>query len=133
MKVLVDTAVWSLAFRRGGNRDGPHVALLRELIRDGRAVLIGAVRQEVLSGIHNETQFKQKAYFRAFPDLELSSDDYELAAEFFNTCRRRGIQGANTDFLICAASTRREFEILTTDKDFRAFGEFLPITLYSTR
>jgi len=132
VKVLVDTAVWSLALRRDENTNNPHVNLLRELIHDGRVVLLGAVRQEVLSGIRHEAQFERlKAYLRAFPDLELSSDDYELAAAFFNLCRRRGVQGANTDFLICAVAARREFEILTVDRDFEVFGELLPIALYS--
>jgi predicted nucleic acid-binding protein len=130
--ILVDTAVWSLAFRRDKSVGDPYVTLLRELIRDGRVVLLGAVRQEVLSGIRHEAQFERlKAHLRAFPDLELSSDDYELAAAFFNSCRRKGIQGANTDFLICAVAARRHFEILTVDKDFEAFRALLPITLYS--
>ncbi len=41
-------------------------------------------------------------YLPAFPDIELTSEDYELAAEFFNTCRSNGVKGSNTDFLICA-------------------------------
>lgn len=132
MKVLVDTAVWSLAFRRNQNADDPYITLLRELIHDGRALLLGAVRQEILSGIRHEAQFERlRAYLQAFPDLALSVDDYELAATFFNTCRRKGIQGANTDFLICAVAARRQLEILTTDKDFRAFRTLLPIGLYT--
>lgn len=134
MKVLVDTAVWSLALRRNETTNSPHVTLLRELIRDGRAVLLGAVRQEVLSGIRHEAQFERlRAHLRAFPDLELSSDDYEVAAAFFDLCRRRGVQGANTDFLICAVAARRQFEILTADRDFEVFGELLPIALYAVR
>ena len=131
MKVFVDTAVWSLAVRRNENADRPQVMLLRELIRDGRVVLLGAVRQEVLSGIRHEAQFERlKAHLRAFPDLELHSDDYELAAEFFNVCRRKGVQGANTDFLICAVATRRHFDILTVDRDFESFQALLPIALH---
>ena len=54
MKVVVDTSVWSLALRRN-NLDNtlPVVNQLRELIADGKVVLLGAVRQEVLSGIRN--------------------------------------------------------------------------------
>jgi hypothetical protein len=29
-----------------------------------------------------------------------------MAAQFFNLCRSRGIQGSNTDFLICACSVK---------------------------
>ncbi len=56
-------------------------------------------------------------------------EDYELAAEFYNTCRSNGIQGANTDFLICAAAVRRSYDILTTDKDFDIFRKHIPIVL----
>lgn len=130
MKVIVDTAIWSLALRRGQQLNDPPVALFRDLIVDGRVVLLGAVRQEVLSGIRHADQFERlKKYLRAFSNLDLVIDDYELAAEFYNTCRRQGIQGANTDFLICAAAARRRYAILTTDKDFEAFSKHLPVLL----
>ena len=32
--------------------------------------------------------------------------DYELGAELHNTCRRKGVQGSSTDFLICAMSVQ---------------------------
>lgn len=109
MKVVVDPSVWLLALRssRKSNQP-PHVALLWDLIVDGRVALPGAVRQEVLSGTRRDDQFDRlRTYFRAFPNLGLDIEDYELAAEFYHTCRRKGVQGANTDFLICAASARR--------------------------
>ena len=56
-------------------------------------------------------------------------EDYELAAEYFHLCRRNGIQGSNTDFLICAIASHRKYEILTTDKDFIGFKQYLPIVL----
>jgi predicted nucleic acid-binding protein len=101
MRVIVDTSVWSLALRRDGKVDeSPHVALFRELITDGQVVLLGAVRQEILSGIRHANQYNRfKNYLRAFPNLELDIEDYELASDLYNTCRRNGIQGANTDFL----------------------------------
>ena len=50
MKVLVDTSVWSLALRRNTASEAmPIVNQLRDVIINGRAVLLGAVRQEVLS------------------------------------------------------------------------------------
>jgi len=68
-------------------------------------------------------------YLRAFPNLELETEDYELAAEFYNTSRRNGVQGANTDFLICATSHRRGYNILTTDNDFQHFQMYIPVLL----
>ena len=52
------------------------------------------------------------------------------AAEFFNRCRARGIQGSNTDFLICAAAVRRRLSIFTADEDFAAFAQVLPLRFH---
>src|SRR6266567_6693381 len=132
MKVLVDTSVWSLALRRNPPADGPEVSELIELIREARVQMIGPVRQEILSGIKNHAQFqKLRNHLRPFPDLELTPRDYETAAEFFNLCRGKGIQGSNTDFLICAIAARHKTPIFTTDGDFSLFQPHLPITLHS--
>ena len=129
MKVIVDTSVWSLALRRQ-QKNNSIVDKLRDFIGDGRVVLLGAVRQEILSGIKQQAQFdKLKNHLRAFPNLPLGAEDYELAADYFNICRRNGLQGANTDFLICATANRRNYEIFTTDKDFIGFSQYLPIVL----
>jgi len=132
MKVVVDTSVWSLALRRNNLDNAVRVVnRLRELIADGKVVLVGAVRQEVLSGIRNLEQFTRlRDYLRAFPDLQLFSEDYELAAQYYNTCRQHGIQGANTDFLLCAIAHNRNYSILTTDKDFDSFLKYIPIILF---
>ncbi|MBD1858431.1 MULTISPECIES: type II toxin-antitoxin system VapC family toxin [Leptolyngbya] len=129
MSVIVDTSIWSLALRRN-TPNSEIVDRLRTLIAEDEVSILGAIRQEILSGIRTTEQFTRlRDYLRAFPDLTLVQDDYEIAAEFFNTCRRNGIQGSNTDFLICAAAYRRNDSIFTTDQDFRSFQTYLPIQL----
>lgn len=96
--------------------------------------MMGPVRQELLSGVQKEQQYETlRRYLRAFPDIVLEAEDYEEAALFFNRCRARGVQGSNTDFLICAVAARRRFGILTTDTDFLHFAKLLPIALHSPR
>lgn len=134
MKVIVDTSVWSLALRRNTPEDNQHVIELKELIKELRVQLIGPVRQELLNGIKHEKHFTSlKDHLRAFKDLELATEDYELASEYFNKARQNGIQGSNTDFLICAISTRSKMPILTTDKDFENFQSVFPVTLYEVK
>ena len=134
MRVLVDTSVWSLALRRNLPADGPEVSELIELIREVRVQMIGPVRQEILSGIKSQVQFRKlRDHLRAFPDLQLTTRDYESAAEFFNLCRGKGIQGSNTDFLICAIAARHKIPIFTTDGDFTLFQPHLPIMLHRPR
>jgi predicted nucleic acid-binding protein len=131
MGVIVDTAIWSLALRRNTPEiNAAIVARLRSLINGQQVIMLGAIRQEVLSGLRTPEQFDRlRNILRAFPNLDLVAEDDELAAEFFNTCRRQGIQGSNTDFLICAAAHRRNHTIFTTDNDFRNFQAHLPIVL----
>jgi predicted nucleic acid-binding protein len=134
MNVVVDTSVWSLALRRQRPSNAAEVVELAGLIREGRAALLGWVRQELLSGVPRQQKYESlRDYLRAFPDVALETEDHEEAASFYNRCRSRGIQGSNTDFLICAASSRRRLAILTTDTDFVSFAKILPIKLHSPR
>jgi predicted nucleic acid-binding protein len=134
MNVLVDTSIWSLALRRAKRIDAKAPTELAELIREGRVAMIGPVRQELLSGIKVKPQFERlRDHLRSFPDLELEPSDYEAAAAVFNRCRERGIQGSNTDFLICSVALRRRLSIYTTDKDFVGYARVLELELHKAR
>lgn len=134
MKVIVDTCVWSLALRKDSSKDEKTIKALTELIREVRVQLIGPIRQEILSGIKSQKRFLElKEYFSAFLNLSLESTEYEKAAEFYNICRRKGIQGSNTDFLICAVAFNHDLEIFTTDKDFKHFKKYIPIKLFELK
>jgi len=131
MKVIVDTSVWSLTLRRDKQDSSAQVQELRHLIHDHRVQMIGPIRQEILSGIRSESQFKKlRKNLKSFPDLPIVTEDYVTAAKFFNHCRSRGIQGSNTDFLICAVALRNKFSIYTTDKDFELFSKHIKILLH---
>jgi predicted nucleic acid-binding protein len=131
LKVLVDTSIWSLALRRSSESASEPVSELRNLIADNRVQMIGPIRQELLSGIREDIQFKKlESRLNAFPDLPVTTEDYVEAARFFNLCRGKGIQGSNTDYLICAISARYKLPIFTTDKDFTRFAKHLPIILH---
>ena len=136
MKVLVDTSVWSLALRRPKNvalspEQQNVVTALADLMRDGRAVMMGAIRQELLSGIKTQAGFEAlKNTLTAFEDLPLAMADYEKAAEVFNTCRANGVQGSSTDFLICAVSINHQLPIFSVDNDFLNYQKQVPLLLH---
>jgi predicted nucleic acid-binding protein len=136
MLVLVDTPIWSLALRRKHADLNPRelrlTTTLRELIQDGRAQLVGPVRQELLSGIREEASFKKlRDQLRAFEQVPLDVADYEEAARLNNQCRVRGIAGSAIDFLICATAVCRTWQIFTTDRDFSRYAAVLPLKLYN--
>jgi predicted nucleic acid-binding protein len=138
VNVLVDTSVWSLALRRPSAKlnfaDKSIVAELTELIHESRAKIIGIVRQELLSGIKNQSQFAQlQQTLRSFPDEPLTIADHESAARASNLCRSGGVAVALTDVLICAVSELRGWPIFTSDSDFRRYSAFLPIKLHQPR
>jgi predicted nucleic acid-binding protein len=136
MNTLVDTSVWSLALRRrpGDLTAAEHsvVGELVELTRDGRARLIGLVRQEILSGIKTAAQYeKLRVALRAFPDEPIEVSDYEAAAKVSNSCRSKGIAVSIVDALVCEIALSREWSILTTDPDFENYARIVPIRLHA--
>ena len=101
------------------------------LVNHGVVEIIGPIRQELLSGIREQSQFEQvREHLRRFPDLQITTDDYEEAASFCNRCRSKGIQGSATDFLICAVAIQKDLVIFTDDRDFVSYSKVLPIRLY---
>lgn len=136
MKVLVDTSVWSLALRKNKrtiDEEGLTVELT-ELIREMRVEIIGPIRQELLSGIRERRLFDHlKEKLQGFEDLPLEERHSVKAAECFNQCRAKGIQGSHIDFLICAAALLEGLAIFTSDRDFFGYARELDLRLHDIR
>ncbi|NOY29820.1 MAG: PIN domain-containing protein [Planctomycetes bacterium] len=133
MIVLVDTPIWSLAYRRQKRSAADQAASneLSRLIREARAGLIGPVRQELLSGIRDGKVFETlRSHLRGMDEIPIETIDYEQAARISNLCRKNGIQGSAADFLLCAVATRYDAPIFTTDGDFLHYAQHVGITLY---
>lgn len=134
--MIVDTSVWSLALRRRrkdlSSRERAIVLVLRDLIVRGDAVLLGIVRQELLTGVTSPQTFEaMRQRLHDFDDLPPDVDDYERAASAANECARHGVSSTTADMLICAVATGRELPILTLDRDFEHYAKHLPIRLVS--
>jgi predicted nucleic acid-binding protein len=129
MKILVDTCIWSQVLRK----KTPNLKLtkqLKDFVNDGRVIMIGPIRQELLSGISNPSQFnKLKHNLSSFEDIILKTDHFVKAAEFSNLCRKNGIQGPTTDFLICAVANLEKLSIFTVDSDFINYNKYLKIKI----
>ena len=132
MKVLVDIPIWSYALRSKRPGFEQHVKELEGLIADQRVLIIGPIRQEVLSGYSDIKLFeKLNNKLRYFENSLVVDDDYVQAAHFSNICRKNGVQGSHIDFLICAVAHRLQCQVFTTDKDFSYYQNHLPIKLFA--
>ena len=125
MSLLVDTSVWSLAFRRDGQPGVPEVVALRGALLGGEQVFTtGLVLQELLQGFagpKNREQLVERLSALAF--LQPDKHDHIAAAEIRNVCRRRGIQIGTIDALLMQLCQRYDLTLLTTDKDFQAASQ----------
>jgi len=120
MTLLVDTSVWSLAFRRDSNSSAPEVAALRSALGGtDMIVTTGLVLQELLQGFtgpHARTAIIDR--FEALALVVPDRNDHVGAAELRNQCRRAGVQIGTIDAVLAQLCIRHQLTLLTTDQDF---------------
>ena len=138
MNVLVETSVWSLALRRRQQdlnlTESAVVRELQELIEEGRARIVGMIRQELVSGIKTGQQFESlRKTLAEFPDLPTLPEDYVEAAKMGNSCRAKGLATSAVDMLLCAVAVRSGWEIFSTDPDFERYSKVLEIRAHRLR
>jgi predicted nucleic acid-binding protein len=132
VNLVVDTSVWSLLLRRERHdENNAYLARLRQYLRSADTIhLIGPIMQELLDGIKNANHFDLLIdYFEPFPLIELTRNDFIQAARLKNLCRSRGVQAGPIDFLIAAVCERRNYPLLTTDKDFDHISKYSSLLL----
>ena len=102
MSVLVDTSVWSLAWRRDRKAgDQPELAALSRYIELGDLVATGLVVQELLQGFDGPRARRSiLERVRSLPLVHPDLKDHIEAAALRNRCRRKGVQVGTTDALL---------------------------------
>ncbi len=135
MRILVDTSVWSLALRRTSGVVNEEALLLRAIIEQGENIyLLGIILQEVLQGIRNSKDFLSlKEYFKAFPLIDLTREDYVRAAELKNHLMGKGRQGSTIDVLIASIAISHRCQLFTADKHFKQIAEHCELKLFGRR
>ncbi len=130
MNVIVDTSVWSLAFRKETPSGDARVQTLTSILNQGRVMLLGVVLQEVLQGIRSQERFEEiEAHMNALPFLDLDRQDHVEAARIWNLCRTKGVQASTVDTQIAAACVRHNCALLTSDRDFEHIAKHVPLRL----
>jgi predicted nucleic acid-binding protein len=132
MTLLVDTSVWSLAFRRDQNSAVPQVRALRNALEgDDIVVTTGLVLQELLQGFAGPRARKDIIErFAALPLIGPDRQDHIDAAGLRNTCRRAGIQVGTIDALLAQLCIRHDLTLLTTDNDFLHAASHCPLKVW---
>ena len=114
-KVLVDTSVW-IDFLDGREES---VTALNLLIKSGRVVVCGQIRQEVLQGSRDDKAFaKLEAEMSLWGSETEEPADFIEAARVFSRLRWNGITIPPTDCLIAAVAIRRNLLLYANDSDF---------------
>ena len=133
MSYLVDTSVWSLAFRRDTPADSPEVVELKRALETGDTIFVtGLVLQELLQGFNKPRAYDQIVeHFGALPLLTPEREDHIEAANLRNGCRKKGIQIGTIDALLAQLCISRELGLLTTDKDFTQIAKIFPLKIWS--
>lgn len=132
MALLVDTSVWSLAYRRDHPPGVPQVGALRDALAGGdRIVATGVILLELLRGVVPErAQQTIRQDLGSLDIVEPRWSDYEAAAELSNTCRRGGVQLGSIDALIAQLAIAHDLALLTTDEDFVHASRHIPLRIW---
>lgn len=131
MGLLVDTSVWSLAYRRDTPPDVPEVVELRRTLTAGDHVLTtGIVLLELLRGFTRSHETILAA-FEILEMVEPTREDYIAAAGIATTCRRQGVQLGTVDALIAQLAIAGDHALLTTDDDFRHAADHVDLKVWT--
>lgn len=135
MSLLVDTSVWSLAFRRDQAVPVPQVHALRDALDGGEIVVTtGLILQELLQGFTGAKAHRDIVErFAALPLLPPDRQDHIDAAELRNSCRRAGLQIGTIDALLAQLCIRHGLTLLTTDRDFVLMASHVPLRVWKSR
>lgn len=134
MSLLVDTSVWSLAFRRDVEAVLPEVKTLQHALEGADQVFTtGLVLQELLQGFAGPKARDQLIErFAALAFLQPDREDHIAAAEVRNTCRRHGVQLGTIDAVLIQLCLKHDLVLLSSDNDFRSAANHIKFRLWNT-
>lgn len=135
MTLLVDTSVWSLAFRRDAKQGEPEVAALRKALEGGDALIsTGLILQELLQGFSGpKARARLIDRFAALPLLNPDRQDYIDAADLRNLCRKKSVQLGTIDALLAQLCIHHDLLLLTTDLDFSHAARHCDLRVWANR
>ncbi|WP_299864728.1 PIN domain nuclease [uncultured Hoeflea sp.] len=131
--ILVDTSVWIDFF---AGRNSSEVALLRQAIIEGRALVGDLILVELLQGPRYQRDVERIR--RAFSELPVETlcgpRIAPIAAQAYRTLRRGGITPRGTiDVIIATWCIENKIPLLHRDKDFHTMKRHLGLPVATSR
>jgi predicted nucleic acid-binding protein len=132
VSLLVDTSVWSLAFRRDTETAVAEVKTLQHALEGADQVLTtGLVLQELLQGFAGPKARSQLIErFAALGFLQPDREDHIEAAEVRNSCRRNGVQIGTIDAVLIQLCRKHDLVLLSADNDFRSAAKHIKFRIW---
>ena len=131
MRLLVDTSVWSLAFRNNAPSTLPKIRRLAQALREGEQVFTtGLVLQELLQGFpDDEARDLILERFSVLPHVVPDGRDYVDAAELRRRLASEGLRIGTIDALLAQLCLRNDLTLLTTDLAFNRVAEMTSLSV----
>ena len=131
MRLLVDTSVWSLAFRNNAPSTLPKIRRLAQALREGEQVFTtGLVLQELLQGFpDDEARDLILERFSVLPHGVPDGRDYVDAAELRRRLASEGLRIGTIDALLAQLCLRHDLTLLTTDLAFNRVAEMTSLSV----
>jgi len=135
VSLLVDTSVWSLAFRRDTEVVVPEVKALQHALEGADQVFTtGLVLQELLQGFAGPKARAQLIErFAALGFLQPDREDHIEAAAVRNSCRRHGVQIGTIDAVLIQLCLKHDLVLLSSDNDFLSAVKHVKFRLWSAQ
>ncbi len=116
-KVIIDTSVWIESLRPQGDAELGH--MVRDLILNGRVLLPGIIKVELLRGAKNKKEYKMlDELLKGLTYLTVQDSFWDKLAEFSFNLFRKGVSVPLTDTYIAQVCIENKAPLLHRDKHF---------------
>jgi len=130
MDILLDTSIWALYLRPGGQNEVK--TEVRKALEGQRVWTCQVVIAELLVGARDDVAFEDLAeVLSALPEVSLDETIWKGAARIGYQMRRAGTLVPLPDLLIAQAAISRGLELWHADADFERIRQVVPLATRS--
>jgi predicted nucleic acid-binding protein len=129
-KVIIDTSAWIESFRP--QSDSKFGNLLKDLILNGRVLLPGIIKTELLRGTKNKKEYNRlNELLKGLEYLPVPEEFWEKLSLFSFDLLRKGITVPLIDTYIALLCIEKNALILHRDKHFDLIAQQFPLKVLS--